>query len=66
MYPAQSPVPDGLTVFGPLFALSLTLTVPLTAPVTTGENVTLMVQLFLLAGVAEQAEVEAANGPVVC
>jgi hypothetical protein len=46
-------------------ALSFTVSVPAAAPVTVGENVTLIVQLFLLSSVVEQVEVDTANGAAV-
>jgi hypothetical protein len=58
-------VPDRLEVCGLLFALSVTVSVPVAVPVFFGENVTLIVHFFLLPSVAVQVEVETANGAPV-
>lgn len=58
-------MPDKLAVCGLLLALSFTVRVPVFVPVTVGENVTLIVQLFLLLNVVVQVEVEMAKGAFV-
>jgi len=50
---------------GLLLALSVTLKVPLAAPVTVGLNTTLKVQLVLLAKVVPHVVDDTENGPVV-
>src|SRR5271163_2916965 len=59
------PVPDRLEVCGPPTALSLTLNVPVSAPVTVGVKVTLIVHFALAARLAVQVVAETAKSPVV-
>ena len=62
---SQSPVPLKLAVCGLSLALSSTVSVPVAFPVAVGENVTLIVQLFLVSSVVPHVEVETANGAAV-
>jgi hypothetical protein len=48
-----------------LLALSVTPSVPLAGPIVVGENVTLIVQLVLLASVVVQVEPDTEKGPTV-
>jgi hypothetical protein len=52
-------------ICGLLFALSVTVSFPLAAPVTVGLNTTLKVQLVLLAKVVPHVVDDTKNGPVV-
>ena len=58
-------MPDSFTVCGLLFALSLTVRVPVAAPFTFGVNVMLILQPVLLPSMVVQVVVATANGPVI-
>jgi len=58
------PVPDRLTVWGPVMALSLNVNVPVAEPTVAGEKVTPTVQLAPAAMLVPQVLLATANGPL--